>query len=361
MKGASRHPRRIPELLGVLLGVLLLHVAGVWTIARYGLLFDLSAYEAPISVSLLNGDVIPGDVLPPSYDAAVVASVESEPEPEPEPEPEDPADPKGQIVETPPPAEDKVPLQSDYLAEHNTAVPEEMRSRQFKINPEILAATFSDESKMELQDIEDIGATDASTGATAGGIQEDTIGKGAPRSLIPSQFSITNKEGLAAPTAASSSRQDVRGAPQNDLLDEKYGPGVALNTREFFGAEYINRIRRQVNFYWKQNLDNLSPSVRLGKPRYLTSVSVVLNADGILESIEVTEDSGQPAIDDCVVQAFRIAGPYPNPPAQLIKRDNRVYLPDFEFTVEVGQAQMQYQGVDPRANVQFPGILNAPR
>ena len=145
MKGASRHPRRIPELLGVLLGVLLLHVAGVWTIARYGLLFDLSAYEAPISVSLLNGDVIPGDVLPPSYDAAVVASVESEPEPEPEPEPEDPADPKGQIVETPPPAEDKVPLQSDYLAEHNTAVPEEMRSRQFKINPEILAATFSDE------------------------------------------------------------------------------------------------------------------------------------------------------------------------------------------------------------------------
>jgi len=136
---------------------------------------------------------------------------------------------------------------------------------------------------------------------------------------------------------------------------------VALNTREFFGAEYINRIRRQVNFYWKQNLDNLSPSVRLGKPRFRTDVSVVLNADGMLESIEIVRDSGQPALDDCVVTAFKVAGPYPNPPAQLIARDNRVYLPEFDFTVEVGHARMEYHGVDPRANVQFPGILNAPR
>jgi hypothetical protein len=214
---------------------------------------------------------------------------------------------------------------------------------------------------LEIRDAVDVGASQASTGATAGGVDEPFSGKGAPKSSIPSQFALTNKEGLAAPTLASSLRQDVRGAPQNDLLDEKYGAVVALNTREMIGAEYVNRIRRQVNFYWKQNLDNLSPSVRLGKPRYRTDVSVVLNADGMLESIEIVRDSGQPPIDDCVVTAFRIAGPYPNPPAQLIGRDNRVYLPEFDFTVEVGQARMEYNGVDPRANVQFPGILNAPR
>lgn len=361
MSPRSQKPNRAAERLALVLLALLLHIAGGVQLAKHWHGFTLSAFEAPVSVALLDGDVIPGDVLPPGYEPEAVAAVEPLVEPEPEPKPEDPLDPEGQIVETARPLDPKVPLLSDYLAEHNNAVPEETRSRKYKLNPEILAPTYAEESKMEIADVADIGASDVSTGATAGGIQEDTLGKGAPRSLIPSQFSITNKEGLDAPTSASSTLQDVRGAPQNDLLDEKIGAGIALNTREFFGAEYINRIRRQVNFYWKQNLENLSTSVRLGKPRYLTSVSVVLNADGVLESIVVTDDSGQPAVDHCVVHAFQIAGPYPNPPAQLIKRDNRVYLPDFEFTVEVGQAQMQYHGVDPRANVQFPGIMNAPR
>ncbi len=347
------------EWLTILLVAGLAHVAGIAGLAALGLHFTPRAYEAPVRVQLLSADVVPGNVTPPTYDAAV-APAEAEPEPEPEEEAE-PELPDGQIVETAPPKEEKIPLESDYLAEHNNAVPEETQARKFKINPDILSPVYSEESKMELEDATDVGATLASTGATAGGIDEPFSGKGAPRSSVPSQFVLTNKEGIAAPTVASSLKQDVRGAPQNDLLSEKYGPGVSLNTREMVGAEYIKRIRRQVNFYWKQNLDNLSPSVRLGKPRFRTAVSVVLSANGVLESIELTADSGQPAVDDCVVNAFRVAGPFPNPPVQLIGRDNRVYLPNFEFTVEVGVARMEYNGVDPRANVQFPGILNAPR
>ena len=362
MARADRTRGSALTLLGVGATSVLVHVLAVLLLAIVGLPITPPGWDRPISVQLLAGDVVPGDVTPPTYDAVLTPTVaEPEVEVEPEPEPEDPKTPDGQIVETPPPREDLIPVDADYLAEHNNAVLEETRSRKYKINPDILAPSYSEESKLELEKTADVGASDASTGAMAGGVETDTQGKGPPKSSIPSQFLVTNKEGLAAPTVASSSRQDVRGAPQNDLLDEKYGVSVALNTREFYGADYMNRIRRQVNFYWKQNLANLSSSVRLGKPRFRTNVSVVLNADGILESIEIKEDSGSPPIDDCVVQAFKIAGPFPNPPAQLIARDNRVYLPDFEFTVEVGTAQMHYQGVDPRANVQFPGILNAPR
>lgn len=362
MAGPRRTRDRLAALFGVGSAAIGLHVLMVMFLVAVGLPgFDASNWERPVSVRLLDGDVIPGNVTPPTYDASVMPlPTDAEDVPEEEP-PEDPDTPDGQIVETAPPKEEKIPVDADYLAEHDTTVPEEMRSRKFKVNPEILAPTYSDESKMELEERADVGATEASTGAMAGGTDEASPGKGPPKSLIPSQFLLTNKEGLAAPVLASGGIQDVRGAPQNDLLDEKYGPGVALNTREFYGAEYINRIRRQVNFYWKQNIDNLSPSVRLGKPRYLTVVSVVLTADGVLESIVVAESSDSTPIDDCVVQAFRIAGPYPNPPAQLIGRDGRVRLPEFDFTVNIGQAQMQYQGVDPRANVQFPGILNAPR
>jgi hypothetical protein len=66
-----------------------------------------------------------------------------------------------------------------------------------------------------------------------------------------------------------------------------------------------------------------------------------------------------PEVDNCVVEAFRLAGPFPNPPEQLIGADGRAYLPDFGFTVEVGQARSPYMGVDPRSGVQFPGILKA--
>ncbi len=345
---------------GAVLLALLLHAIGAVTLLPWFLAWDLREWERPVAVSLLPGDALTGDVIPPSDPESIpepVATPEAEiPEPE-----EDPDLPRGQIVETPPPKEEQVPLQSDYLSEYNTAVPEESRTRQYKINPEILAPTYSEDQKMQVEDIVDVGASEVSTGARAGGILADAPGKGAPRSSVPSQFSLTNKEGLAAPTMASASRQDLRGAPQNDLLDEKIGASLALNTREFFAADYMKRIRRAVNFYWKQNLDNLPGSVRLGKPRYATVVEVVLTADGVVESIAVVDASGSVPIDDCVVEAFKIAGPFDNPPAQLIKRDNRVYLPTFDFEVSVGHAQMQYGGVDPRAGVQFPGIMNAPR
>jgi len=350
-----------PALVAALVVTLLVHVAGVVVVLPWFIEWDLAQFEAPVSVRLLPGDALPGEARPDSrVDALPLPEREEEPEPEPD-EPDEPDLPSGQIVETAPPEEEQVPLQAEYLAEHDNAVPEESRTRQYKINPDILAPTYSEDSKMQVEDVIDVGASEVSSGARAGGILADAPGKGAPRSSVPSQFSLTNKEGLASPTKASSSRQDLRGAPQNDRLDEKVGAALALNTREFYGAEYMNRIRRAVNFYWKQNLDNLSPSVRLGKPRYQTVVEVVLSADGVLESIIVNHESGSEPIDDCVVEAFKIAGPYPNPPEQLIGRDNRVRLPDFDFEVTVGQAQMRYQGVDPRAGVQFPGIMNAPR
>lgn len=325
--------------------------------------WDTMVWEAPVRIELLDGDpavarlrdpLSPLDALPPTLDDPEETPVEEE-------EPDIPTV-NGQIVETPAPDEEKIPLTADYLAEHNNAVPEETRSQRYKVNPEVLSNVYSEESKYQMDDVIDVGAKDYSTGATVGAPgPPDVAGKGPPRSALPSQWALTNKEGLAAPVPASSKTQSMAGAPQNDLLKEKLGPQVALNTREFLGAEYMNRIRRAVNFYWQQNLDNVSGSLNLSKSQYSTVVDVVLSGTGVLESIEITHPSGLDPVDFCVTEAFRIAGPFPNPPPQLIAKDGRVYLPDFDFTVQVGKAHMQYQGIDPRAGVQFPGILKSPR
>ncbi len=330
--------------------------------------WERGLYSLPASVQFVDGTLLDA----PSMDdlrkiAATNDIVQSEnsvaeEEPEEEEEPEPPKMPDGQIVETPEPDEERVPLDADYLAEHNNAVTEETRTDRYRINPEVLSNMYAEESKVQMEDAPDVGATEKSSGAVVGNQMDPGVGdNGAPKSLIPSQWQLTNKAGLAAPTAASSGQQGLMGAPQNDLLKERVGDKVSLNTIELLGAQYLNRIRRQVNFYWSQNLDNLPSSVRLSAPLYRTVVNVTLDGDGALDNIIVTHDSGNGPVDQCVVDAFRIAGPFPNPPVELIAKDGRVYLPDFDFNVEVGHAQMQYRGVDPRQGVQFPGIMKSPR
>lgn len=276
--------------------------------------------------------------------------------PEPPPEPEL----QGQIVEIAPPREEQVPDEYEYLAEYDNKVDEETRADRFKVNPEILAPAYSDESKMQQEDVADLNIDKPSTGARAGSARFDP-GRDGNYAALPSPWAQTNKDGLQDPVPASHSLSDMAGAPQNDKLDEKVGDQVSLNTKEYLYAGYLMRVRRMVNFYWEQCVQNLPSSTRFGRNEYSTAVEAVLDGVGALETIGVTHESGSAELDACVVQSFRVAGPYPNPPEGLIEADGRVYLPPMVFDVSLGVARMQYQGVDPRAGVQFPGILKSPR
>lgn len=321
-----------------------------------------TVFEAPVKISVIDEDGL-APIDPDAFaalDPLLPPDVPERPvEPE-EPEPP-PVNPRGQVVDIAPPDEEQVPDRSDYLAAYDQTVPEESRTQRFKVNPDVLSNVYSRESQYKMEDLQDVGATDVSTGAMAGGSQDDSPGDGPPRSPVASQFLTTNKEGLASPTLASSRTQSLAGAPQNDKLDEKVGPQLSLNTREYAGASYLNRIRAMVNFYWGQNLDNLPNSVALTSPEYTTIVAVKLNTAGGVEDIQVTRSSGVDPLDLCVTKAFLVAQPFPNPPAAMVDKDGYVRIDDMGFSVEVGRASMQYQGIDPRAGVQFPGIMRAPR
>ena len=275
-----------------------------------------------------------------------------------EPEPEEST--QGQIVDLPDPNEATRPEDANYLAEADRMVDEETRTEDYKVNPEILAPEYSEDSKLELENLEDVGADQASTGAQVGNDRFDPQEDGSLAAL-PSPYQLSNLDGLQSPTVASHRSESIAGAPNNDLLDEEIGQSVNLNTKEFLYANYINQIRRLVVFYWRQQLDNLPRSLRISKPRYKTVVYISLNEDGLLDEIQVLETSGVGPLDNAVVEAFKIAGPYPEPPEGLMDPDGRARLSDMAFTVEVGQANSAYRGIDPRSGVQFPGILKSPR
>jgi hypothetical protein len=284
-----------------------------------------------------------------------------EPPPKDEDE-EDPPEPEldGQLVEIARPQDPQRPEDSEYLAEFDATVEEETRTDAFKINPEVVAPEYSHEDKMEQEDLVDLQLDKPSTGAQVGNDRFDPDRDG-NLAALPSPHAKTNRDGVQDPVPASHTSSALSGAPQNDLLDEKLGDRVSLNTREYLYAEYLQRIRRLVNFYWEQNIDNLPSSTPMVKSAYTTGVEVVLDGNGALEIIEVVDESGSEPLDDCVVRAFKLAGPFPNPPEGLIEKDGRVYLPDMAFTVRQGTARARYEGVDPRAGVQFPGIHKSPR
>jgi TonB family protein len=276
-----------------------------------------------------------------------------------EDEPEEPPIPDGQIVEVAPPQEEVKPEESDYLSKYDITVEEETKSDLTKVNPEVVAPTYSREEKLQQEEAVDLNVEDPSTGAQVGNETFDPSTDG-NLAALPSPYALTNRDGLQAPVPAAHMASDIRGAPQNDLLEERSADEVALRTKKYLYAGYLERIRRMVNFYWEQNIDNLPTSVRLIKSAYTTTVNVVLDGQGSLEILEVTEGSGNEPLDEAVVRAFHLAAPFPNPPEGLIEKDGRVYLPRFEFTVRRGVAKVRYQGVDPRSGVLFPGLHKSP-
>ena len=292
--------------------------------------------------------------------AAALAEKEREEEKEEEKEEKDPERERGQIVDVAPPSEERRPDDAQYLAEYDITVDKETRTNKFRLDSEVRAPEYSEEDALDFEQLQDLGAKLPSTGGAAGSSSFDPARDGRYANL-PSAYQLSNKAGFEGPVPTGSGEQRLSGSPSNDLVDEELGRGMNVNTREILYAGYINRIKRIVSFYWNQNLDNLPNSVRLTRARYDTVVYVVLDDMGALQSIEVTDRCGEAALDQAVVQAFRVAGPFPNPPEQLIAKDGRVYLEDMGFTVQVGGAsRAPYVGIDPRSGVQYPGILKAP-
>ena len=294
-------------------------------------------------------------------DAKTVTLVIEMPKPEPVvPEPE----PKliGQIVDIAPDLEQKRPKAADFLAEHEQSTEKETQTDQYRVNPEVLDHRFASEDELQFEDLTNVDAVEPSTGAQVGNDRFDPDEDGSLAAL-PSPFMVTNKDGLQKPVPASHKTSLISGAPNNDRIDREVADQLSLNANKIRFANYLNRIRRLVNFYWSQQLHNDpgSARVQLTKPSYETAVFVILDSKGRLESIEVTRSSGSSYMDGAVLRAFDVASPFPEPPPQLIASDGRVYLPNFDFTVTMGRPSAAFQGIDPRAGVQFPGILKLNR
>ena len=277
-----------------------------------------------------------------------------------EEEPEEEKDLDGQVVDLPKPTDPQKPEDARFLAEYDITVPEETRSEQFKIAPEVVAPTYSDETAFELEDVLEMNVEDPSTGATAGGVVFERRPYGRYVDMA-SKYDFINKTGATRPARASHRYQKLQGAPSNDYLRD-IDPALAtqLNADEFLFAGFLNRVKRMVSFYANQTLANARPRVPVTKMAYDLTINAMLDAEGNLVAVEVTDESGIPAFDEAIVEAWRLAAPFPNPPPGMVTDDGFIHIDDFGFHIEIGRAKAELTGIDPRQDVMFPGLQTIP-
>ncbi|GEJ58013.1 TonB family protein [Anaeromyxobacter diazotrophicus] len=155
-------------------------------------------------------------------------------------------------------------------------------------------------------------------------------------------------EGKGLQLRPSASNYDqLAGGPAPDKLDGvEEGEGTYLNTREWKYASYFNRIKQAVATQWQP-----SESLRLRDPtgeRFaykdrVTVVSVTLDAAGSLKGLQVQRSSGVDFLDATALEAFRKAQPFVNPPRGLANDRGEIAFV-FGFYLEVGSGLHIFRG-----------------
>lgn len=90
-------------------------------------------------------------------------------------------------------------------------------------------------------------------------------------------------------------------------------------------ASYFKRLKLQVARAWDPTpvWRRADPTgTRYGSKTRITELRVSLSPQGELAKILVVSPSGANELDEEAVRAFRIAAPFPNPPAGLLQKDN---------------------------------------
>jgi TonB family protein len=155
---------------------------------------------------------------------------------------------------------------------------------------------------------------------------EDTFGEGAVQG---------DRERYAAQRKSrveGQSRQEVwkkvRGAIENYLPKVRPGNQTALNTAASPFAAYLAGVHRQIHEQFAHRFLSGLPLVGgpLADPTLVTTLEIVINGDGTLETVGVARSSGFMPFDYGAFSAVMKAAPFPPPPSKILSGDGRTYV-----------------------------------
>lgn len=110
----------------------------------------------------------------------------------------------------------------------------------------------------------------------------------------------------------------------NDYVQEmQLGDFTQLNTVEYKYYGFFHRIRQKLEQFWGRSIQEKSQMIfrsgrSIASQDYVTSLQVTLNEKGEIVAVKILGASGVRELDDAAVESFNKAGPFPNPPKDLL-------------------------------------------
>jgi TonB family protein len=111
----------------------------------------------------------------------------------------------------------------------------------------------------------------------------------------------------------------------NDYVQEvALGDFTHVNTVEYKFYGFYHRIRQKLEQYWGRSIQEKSMALfRSGRRMpasqdLITSLQVTLDAKGEIVGVKILGASGVKELDDAAIESFNQAGPFPNPPKDLL-------------------------------------------
>lgn len=110
----------------------------------------------------------------------------------------------------------------------------------------------------------------------------------------------------------------------NDYVQEmQLGDFTQLNTVEYKYYGFFHRIRQKLEQFWGRGIQEKSQMIfrsgrTIASQDYVTSLQVTLNEKGEIIGVKILGASGVKELDDAAVESFNQAGPFPNPPKDLL-------------------------------------------
>lgn len=111
----------------------------------------------------------------------------------------------------------------------------------------------------------------------------------------------------------------------NDYVEEvALGDFTQLNTVEYKFYGFYHRIRQKLEQFWGRSIQEKAHQIfRQGRrlpasDNYITSLRISMNEQGEIIGVQVLGSSGVRELDDAAIESFNKAGPFPNPPSELL-------------------------------------------
>ncbi|MDH4466963.1 MAG: energy transducer TonB, partial [Bacteriovoracaceae bacterium] len=119
---------------------------------------------------------------------------------------------------------------------------------------------------------------------------------------------------------------DVKRASSNNdyIKNAQLGDITNLNTAEYKFYGFYARIRGQLEQYWGSELKSKSSSLfKKGRSiasgqELITNLEITIDKEGKIIKVAIVTTSGVQEIDEAAIDAFEKAGPFPNPPKELV-------------------------------------------